>query len=687
MSNLSSMMLRVERSILYAVLILFPIIILPISPNLFIVPKVIVLATLVTLLLLVFSARTIISGKLEFHRGKFDIPVILIVASYIASTLIATPNKMEAFLLPGTTTIIVAAGILYFLLNQHKEHKGETLALVVFVSGAIYSAISLLSALGIFNSLTALSGFVPVAKASAEGGYISGIIFLGSIAALLPWAMTHFKSGINKTIAIVASGIIGVGFVLSIVQVIPGRAFEQKLPGYITSWSIAIDAIKNTPLTGVGPGNYTSAFSRYKPYAFNSTDVWNVRYATGTNYYFTLLTENGLLGLAAYLVLMLFVYRHATLGNEETNKRLQSLPVVVTLLAFLIFPHTLVLLVGLFVFLSIATDTKKSTVTLVAQSDNQDLTVGTAMQRVPALVLTLPIIGFAVWILYKGMPIVRAEYTYTQALSALSQNKAKDTYDMLQETVRLNPYVDRYHITGAQVNLLLANALVQSAKDTEITEQNRKNISTLIQQSIQSAKNAVALNPYRSGNWELLGGIYRSIMGVATGSDQFAIQSYRQAIVLDQFNPIPRIQLGGIYYANKDYENAIEVFKNATTAKPDYPNARYNLAFAYSQKQDFDMAIAEMSRVVTLVTPGTKDHDAATRALEQFKSQKQANAENTPALTSPDTTTEVLNPPVDLPVEAAPPEAPILETAPNGDVPATETTITPILSPTVTPTP
>lgn len=96
---------NIEKYILYAVILLLPITALPISPNPFVVPKIAILVFGVGLILLVRAARIILEGHLSFSAGKFDFPVLLLAFAYILSAILRTPNKMEAYLLPGTTQL------------------------------------------------------------------------------------------------------------------------------------------------------------------------------------------------------------------------------------------------------------------------------------------------------------------------------------------------------------------------------------------------------------------------------------------------------------------------------------------------------------------------------------------------------------------------------------------------------
>jgi tetratricopeptide (TPR) repeat protein len=96
-------------------------------------------------------------------------------------------------------------------------------------------------------------------------------------------------------------------------------------------------------------------------------------------------------------------------------------------------------------------------------------------------------------------------------------------------------------------------------------------------------------------------------MAFSQGADQFAIQALSQATALDPMNPALRLSLGGVYFAIGDYENAIDVFKLAVIAKPDWANSRYNLAVAYREKGETDKAIAEFNNTLSLLEKDSND--------------------------------------------------------------------------------
>jgi tetratricopeptide (TPR) repeat protein len=647
-----------EKYILYATIFLVPVAFANISPNPYIVVKLVILVTGISLALLLWCARVIVSGKLEYRRGAFDFPVLLFALTYLISTILKTPNKMEALLLPGTATAVIASAFLYFLINQYEEKRGFVLTLLA--SGALFSFVTLLSAFGALEAIPQLPQFVKAAGFTPEGGFLPASIFLLILLVVGIGNIILDKTVQSRVLGGIFATIIAFGVIASFINVIPGSKFAPRFPNLGVSWSIAVDAIKDSPILGVGPGNYLTAFSRFRPLAYNQSDLWAVKFATATNFYVTSFTETGLLGLASIALVFFVLYKRLRRdplfkeGKIVTVSTLYMAALVLLLLLLAVFPATLLITFLLFLMLALSATTQKTTLNLQTEDIESDH-VSRVSTKLPAILITIPVVVFIGFVFFKGFTIVRAEYLFTNALDALSKNDAQKTFEGLNKSISTNPSVDRYRMTSAQVSILFANAV---AKKKDLTDEDRQTISTLIQNAIAQGKAGVALNPLRSTNWDILSQIYRTIMPLAKGADQFAIQTGSQAIALDPYNPNLRVALGGIYYALGDFDNAIKLFDSATQVKSDQPNAYYNLAFAYREKGDLSKAETAMSQVVSLVDKSSKDYELAKQALEDIQNKKkEAEAKKGQELNPPQKDEASLDPKLDLPKDAEPPKA------------------------------
>ncbi|MGH9857204.1 MAG: hypothetical protein ACRD4B_05095, partial [Acidobacteriota bacterium] len=246
-----------------------------------------------------------------------------------------------------------------------------------------------------------------------------------------------------------------------------------------------------------------------------------------------------------------------------------------------------------------------------------------------------PILIFVVFLagvipfMYKTFNVVAADFYHRQALAQASTNGTA-TYENLQRAETLNPYIDLYRVDMAQTNFALANAIasraIQQAGDeaspaAALTDQDRQTIQTLLSQSINEGRAAVALNPRSSRNWEVLASIYRNITGVANNALTFSLDSYGRAIQRDPLNPALRVNVGGIYYSLKNYDLAIRFFSDAANLKPDYANAYYNLSIALRDKGDLQNAYLVAQQAVKILSSNkdSQDYKIATQLLDELK--------------------------------------------------------------------
>src|SRR3990167_1400616 len=220
----------------------------------------------------------------------------------------------------------------------------------------------------------------------------------------------------------------------------------------------------------------------------------------------------------------------------------------------------------------------------------------------------LPISVFLLTVIFGGLigfasiRFLYADYLFQQSFVAAQQNNAQRTYELQTRAINMFPQRDGFHRIFSQINLTLANNLAQSAPQGQTPSADVQNtILQLIQQSINSGRNATTVSPQTSVNWQNLSSIYRSLIGFGQNADSFALFTNQQAIALDPNNPQQYINYGGIFYQLGQWDNAIRQFQIAVSLKPNYANAYYNLGHALEQKGDLEQALAAYQRVKSLV--------------------------------------------------------------------------------------
>src|SRR5258708_3067414 len=288
--KINKFVFQIKTYLILAILFLFPLTYLPFFIDVYNPAKLIVLWTLICLTLIAIGVETYITKRLQYARGKFDFAVLGIVVSYLVFALIVSPNKMEAFFLPGTASFVIGAAIVYFFLNTITDKSKIKMALI--------ASVSVLSLALIFNFNTA-------------GDYITGIIFIVIAAFFAIFLMLKESKRSKKIILGALLFIMLIGVTVSLLTLFDSsKKVMPLLPPFGTSWSVSVDTIRESPIFGIGPGNYLTAFNRFRPITYNQTNLWQVRFSTGRNWYLTVITETGLLGLAALVLLLVTLYKN-----------------------------------------------------------------------------------------------------------------------------------------------------------------------------------------------------------------------------------------------------------------------------------------------------------------------------------------------------------------------------------------
>jgi len=645
---MSKQTLILENIIRWGILLLvflLPLFFLPLTSDFYEFNKNILLYFFIVILLIVWILKMIAEKKVVFRKTAFDLPVLAIAAAFVVSTFMVSPNKAEAFILPGGTGTILALTILYFIISNNIQEQSAKRIVHSLIASA-----SLLSILGIFSFLEfakvwnlALPEWLSQKTFSPAGGPLALATFLGvSLALAATRIYADLKADRRRSSSFLLFTfyflLLITGLGVSIYQLLT-TARPILLP-YSFGWQIAIETLKFSPLFGVGPASFIVAFNQLRPLAFNLTDLWAVKFGVSSDWYLQLLTTTGVLGLGAWLFLIFKVLKTRPFSIIH-----YSLFIILLLFAFL--PASLVLLFIFYVLLG-ALGTS-----LPGKEYSEESRI-------------LPWIIFVIMLLASGCSLYTvsrayaAEIYFKRSLDALSQNKGTETYNLQIKAITLSPYRASYRLTYSQTNLALANSL---ASKPDLSDQDRQNISILVQQAIAEAKAAVALDPRNSLSWENLAGIYRALINFAQGADSWTISALEQAIALDPASPQLRLSLGGVYYSLQNYDEAIKSFEQTVTLKPNFANGHYNLAASYREKGDFEKAAAEMETTLSQLSKDSDDWQKASSELEALKKKLGEKAEKegtkpSESLSQPQPLPTGIKPPLTLPTGIEPEVSP-----------------------------
>ena len=669
--------------ILCILFILFPVLFTNLTTDLFVIPKQALLVFSVLSLMVLYAAKTFLSEKVRITRTPFDLPVLLFVGAGLLSVVFSVARFDSLFnFIP-----FLFAAFSFFAITYNVKNERSLYALIssLLIGGAIVSVVSILSFLKIYILSFDFSKFQAF---STLGSSLDQTIYL---ALLLPLALYFIYPFVKKgpdslknlkgenmvraAIVSISSVIILAGTIVSI-YILMTLQRPIILPintGFQTAFAaISQDATRIIQgfLLGSGFGEFYIAFMRFKQAAFNaSPDIWNLTFFRSSSYVLELLTTTGLLGVVSFLFL---VYR-------TIKERPLFIPLILFLAAAFVLPFGFYHIVLLFIVLGIYSGAKSLTnsskyfdVDLQLVASKRGFFVLSAEETssrhekyarpLSSIILTLIVI-FCLVFGFFAYDYLWGNVFFQKSLVAASQNNGSLTYNYQSNVLNsvTGRYIDSYHRVFSQTNLALANSLALSVpQGSSPSAQTVQTIYQLVQQSINSGRNATNISPANSLNWQNLSSIYRALIGFGQNADTFAILTSQQATALDPSNPQEFINLGGIYYQLRLWDRAIEQFQVAINLKPDYANAYYNYAHALMEKGDLSSGLAQLQTVRSLVAKDQTSLDKVNGEIkdleakigQQASSSTNAQAsENQPPLEVNQTQTQLpeQKPPVKIP--------------------------------------
>ncbi|GIW62808.1 MAG: hypothetical protein KatS3mg090_0634 [Patescibacteria group bacterium] len=632
--NFNKIIFTAKRYLVWLIFFLYPLFFLPFFRDVYSIPKNLFIIYSALLLLIFDFFYILINKKIVWRKSRLDLPLYLFLLIYGLSIYIMSPNKWQAlFLSSEAYAVWIGWAIILFSAVSVNLDVIKPLIISGFLS-ALNIFLSFINIFSLFN-LPDSFGFVKNNYFVTTGSYLESLVFVGFVLLYLIFSFV-FKSDqksesngfwqLFENIVLVTSIIaiiLGVYNIINPVEV-NGQLFSLVLPPFRTSWYAAVEILKSplTALFGVGPNNFSSIFTRVKTIDYNMSDLWTISsFNLSASFFLHILTVSGILGIASFVYYLSVVYRQ--LYNNSDAKLVYIFYILILL--FLLLP-----LLPILTYLLFALSVKAGGTT-----EDYEINIGSIpLVYISSLGVSLALIvgGF-----YYSIKYTKAELFFYRGIQALNKNSAVDVFENHRKAIIEFPYLEALRRNFSQINMALAenylNQLVEENKkekaDQEKITNLRNSLNQAIQASIDEAKAVTALNSQKAENWAFLGSIYRNILNLAQNADAWAISSYQRAVQLDPLNPNYKIELGGLFYALQQYNDAERLFESAIASKPDWANAYYNLAWTAYQKKDINKAVNAMQSVVSLMESNDKaDKDSLEKAkkeLEEFKKQLPSN--------------------------------------------------------------
>lgn len=604
--------------------------------------------------------------------GKFFPNIFIIVllfslyytlTSNISSAKVVK-NIIKVFLL--STSIASLLGLLSFFNLTEKifpvdwvkgggfNTMGSPVTLGIIAAASFSFAVALLiknalrknvQNLALYIAIALLNGLYVLSIGSLPVWIVAGI----SLAAvLLNMYFYHFdKIIISKAVKIAGLVVVTVLAIFAITIYIPSvreslginytRTMEITLDSK-TSWQIATSALRDYPILGTGIATYTIDFTMYRPLSFNSTPFWNLRFNKPSNEFFRTLSEQGLLGLGALILLILsfvkFVAKSKDSKTDFTSVGLSS-AIFGLMSAFVFYSANTALSVLTIILLALFVTVQKNlkndavedlTLSISAVSEKLSLNFSGSKKEFLTYFFAGIVLLITVPTLFVTAKGYAAEIYRKQALTAAANGNIGLAYNLYNNVILNNPFYDTYRRDSANIDIALTALIAQ--KGEEITEQDKADMQQLVNQAAQEVRlTTERINPLSVTNWEHRAWIFNQLTALDENAAQAAMDAAQRAVQLDPLNPILRVGsgnvvgVGSIYYSVGDYQRAAISFSEAIQLKPDFANAYYNLSLSQAQLKNWEASATNMEIVLRLIPQDSEDFKIASDNLKILQEQ------------------------------------------------------------------
>jgi tetratricopeptide (TPR) repeat protein len=647
--------LKVARFSVYALIFLLPLFFLPWTSNVLDFNKQTLLLFLVFISLICWLASALISNKLEINTSFLNLPVLTLVLTGGVAVIFSLSRYGSFWGWPlavssGFISLVEFVVIYFLIANLFKKDEILFLFLALFVSGffaALYFIFQLFgkfilpfdfaknlsfNTIGTVNSLAIYFSLLLVLLVPLFF-FVSRFfkIILGIIGAtlLISLFLINFKTAwlifLVGFVVLFVFGVVNLrrtgrsGFItLTMALLIIASLllfFRFPLPGVpqipaevSPSQGASFNILKSLPakslILGTGQGTFIYDWSKYKSPAINQSVFWNVRFGQASSEVLDRLIGNGILGILAFFFLIAIFFK---LVFEFFLKKMESRivkegksPTKQEILSWLLIWATLACFTGLVaVFFLYSANLSISFLfwlligcsTLLGKGKRKTFDFGAS--SVSALsfsfffILVL-VLGIGLSILYGQK--YAAEVRYFQGWQAWQKGDLTLSINYISRAANLNPKMDIYWRNLSQMYLVGLNEVLAR---TDLKQEEKNNqAQNLIASSINSATQATIVEPNNAANWNTRGFVYRNMLGILAGADEWAVKSYQKAAELEPNNPNAFAEIGLVYLTqsdilaqqkkDKERDGALKLaqdnFEKAIKLKSDYAPALYQLA-------------------------------------------------------------------------------------------------------------
>ena len=353
--------------------------------------------------------------------------------------------------------------------------------------------------------------------------------------------------------------------------------FDVK-PSWVSTYDIAKKTLRDDPLFGAGPNNFSAEWVQNKPLVVNQTPYWDINFRFGVGFVPTTLVTGGVLGLVTWLVFLAAILWYGfkfifSINQDRSTRALLILSfcgsVYLWLFAIIYVPDNLLLALAFIVtglFSAILTDTK------IVKNAEILLTKDPRLNFASVLLFVALTIGSVV----GGYLLIQkyiSVYIYQKGLYMLKvSNNIDEANHLVGRAIKLSEQ-DSYYRTKSELDMLQIERLLSRSEVSK--EEAQARFATLLDSAIKDAQQATKIGPKDYLNWLSLGKVYGAVVPLGVeNSYENAFAAYTSAQKLNPNSPSVLLEnFSRLEIANKNLVKAKEYIKQSLSLKPNYSSA------------------------------------------------------------------------------------------------------------------
>lgn len=371
----------------------------------------------------------------------------------------------------------------------------------------------------------------------------------------------------------------------STLNIFPQRIFTLGNVNRLTSWQIAIEAIKDKPLFGWGPDNFAVPFDKYYPggYTKSYLGIAETWWDKAHNVPLDVGVTTGLLGLVAYLGMfgVLFWKTYKTVTSSESAEKLIPYALAATFIAYFVQNLTsfdsvvsYILFFTLLAYLNVGF-TKPYIEDKFSSISGLKFLLWVAVSVIILFtIIKISLIPF--WLNYRTnvMVIPAREGNYHEAIEPYREITNKYQGKTYYEKELNEKFMKiAYHF---------APSLLHQLKDyDEYTKLNKETINFL--------KRSAELEPLHTKHYYNIGLFYNNLNSLDPESPFEAINNFQKALELSPNREHPLVELAKTSMILSNYDDAILRLTKVININPDMPEPYLWLGIANLYKNNISV--------------------------------------------------------------------------------------------------